>query len=218
MIRVILADDHAIMRDGLRSILENHADIKVVADVGDGQQAITSCSKLKPDVILMDIHMPPFDGIEATRKIRQDYPGVQVVILSMHANKEFVYQALKAGARGYLVKETSGSEVVDAIRMVDAGKRFLSNSITAAVIDDYIQQREPLADADPLERLSNQERYVLQFVVNGRSSREIAETLSLSTSTVNTYRSRLMRKLGVRDMPALVRFAIEHNLFPLNVK
>lgn len=211
-VTVFLADDHAVLRDGLRFILETQGDIAVIGEAGDGRQAVRQVQQLRPDVVVMDIGMPELNGIEATRQIRETCPSTQVVILSVHATSEHIYRALEAGAKGYLLKESAGQEVADAVRAVHAGRRFLSQRITASVVDDYVHQHQDAQVKSPLERLSAREREVLQLVVEGKSSTEIAETLYISPKTVDTYRSRLMQKLGISDLPSLVKFAIQHGL------
>jgi len=214
-ISVVLADDHAIVRDGLRMILEAQGDITVVGDAADGRQAVRLIQQLRPDMAVMDIAMPELNGIEATYEIRQTCPETQVVILSMHSTAEHVFRALQAGAQGYLLKESAGMEMVEAVRAVHAGRRYLSQRITETMIDDYLRQRQAAERKSPLERLTPREREVLQLVVEGKSSAEIGDILSLSPKTVETYRSRLMRKLGLRDLPSLVKFAIQHGITPL---
>jgi DNA-binding NarL/FixJ family response regulator len=212
MINILLADDHKIMRDGLRAILEGQKEFNIVGEASDGFETIKLAKQLNPDIILMDIHMPLLNGIDAARKILLDSPEIRIVILSMHATKEHIFQALKAGAKGYLLKETSGIEVVEAIREVVAGDRYLSQMITEAVIDDYVFQRSQAVVSSPLDRLSNREREVMQLVVEGKNTTDISTLLHLSKSTVSTYRSRIMKKLGTKDIADLVRFAIEHKL------
>lgn len=213
-ITVFLADDHGVVRDGLRSILEAQPDLSVVGAAGDGRQTVHQVQQLRPDVVVMDIAMPALNGIEATQRILDTCPDTEVVILSVHATTEHIYRALEAGARGYLLKESAGQEVVDAVRAAHAGRRFLSQQITENVIDGYLRQRQDAPARSPLERLSPREREILQLVVEGKSSAEIAETLYLSPKTVETYRSRLMQKLGVGDLPGLVKFAIQNGLTP----
>jgi len=213
-IHVFLADDHAVVRDGLRFLLEAQGDIKVIGDAANGRDAVRQVQQLRPEVVLMDIAMPELNGIEATRQIREACPTTQVVILSMHATSEHIFRALQAGARGYLLKESAGQEVVDAVRAVYAGRRYLSQRIAETVIDDYLRQYPTAEGASPLERLTPREREILQLVAEGKSSAEIAVLLYLSPKTAETYRSRLMRKLGVRDLPSLVKFAIQHGLTP----
>ncbi len=214
-ITVLLADDHAVVRDGLQLLLEAQGDIKVVGDAANGHEAVHQVERLRPDVVVMDIAMPELNGIEATQQIREGCPSAQVVILSMHYTSEHIFRALQAGARGYLLKESAGIEVVNAVRTVQAGHRYLSQKISDKVIDNYVHQREAAETTSPLARLSPRERQVLQLVAEGKSSAEIASVLSLSHKTVETYRSRLMQKLGISDLPSLVKFAIRQGLIPL---
>lgn len=212
---VFLADDHAVVRDGLRFLLGAQPDIEVVGDAADGRDTVRQVAGLHPDVVIMDINMPTMNGIEATHQIHEVCPSAQVIILSMYATTEHIYQALRAGAQGYLLKESAGAEVVDAVRAVRAGRRYLSPKISEKVIDDYVRLRADVGDQSLLACLSPREREVLQLVVEGKSSAEIAESLCLSPKTVETYRSRMMRKLGIHDLPALVKFAIQYGLTPL---
>jgi len=214
-IKVFLADDHAVVRDGLRALLEAQAEITVVGDATNGRKAVDQVRKLRPDVVVMDIAMPELNGIEATQQIRESCPSTQVVILSMHSSPEHVFRALQAGARGYLIKESAGKEVALAVRALHAGRRYFSQQITDTVIDDYLHQRQFSSDQSPLGSLSPREREVLQLVVEGKSSAETANTLYLSIKTVETYRSRIMEKLGIHNLPSLVKFAIQHGITPL---
>jgi len=214
-ISVFLADDHAVVRDGLRFLLEAEGDIKVVGDAADGRHTVQEVAQLRPDVVIVDVVMPQLGGIEATRQIRDRCPSAKVVMLSMYSTAEHILQAFQAGARGYVLKECAGSEVVNAVRSVHAGNRYMSQKISDALVDDYVSRSQVGRARAPLERLSPREREILQLVVEGRSSADIAEVLFLSPKTVDTYRSRLMRKLGIRDLPSLVKFAIQHGLTPL---
>jgi DNA-binding NarL/FixJ family response regulator len=204
-ITVFLADDHAVVRDGLRVLLEAQPDIRVVRQV----------VQLRPDVAVIDIAMPELNGVEAAREICEICPSTQIVVLSMHSTTEHIFRALQAGARGYLLKESAGIEVVNAVRAVYIGHRYLSQKISDRLVDDYVRQRQTAEARSPLARLSPREREVLQLVVEGKSSAEIADTLSLSVKTVETYRARLMHKLDIGDLPGLVKFAIQHGLTPL---
>ena len=214
-ITVFLADDHAVVRDGLRLLLEAQGDITVVGAAANGRLAVRQVGQLRPDVVVMDIAMPELNGIEATRQIRERQLPTQVVILSVHSTAEHVFRSLQAGARGYLLKESAGTEVVNAVRAVHAGRRYLSQKISDGVIDGYLQQRQIVEAESPLARLSPREREVLQLVVEGKSSADIADVLALSAKTVETYRSRIMQKLGIGDLPGLVKFAIRQGLTSL---
>ena len=214
-ISVFLADDHAVMRDGLRAMLETQDDIRVVGEATNGREATRQVAQLHPDVVLMDIGMPELNGIEATQRICERSPSVRVVILSMHATKEYIRRALAAGARGYVLKDSAGAEVVQAVLAVHAGRRYLSQRVSEQILDEYPKPPETAEADDPLSRLSPREREVLQLVVEGKTSAEIAQLIFLSPKTVETYRSRLMSKLGVADLPGLVKFAIQHGVTQL---
>jgi RNA polymerase sigma factor (sigma-70 family) len=214
-ITVFLVDDHAIVRDGLRVLLGSQPDIDVIGDAADGRSAIQQVEQLRPHIVVMDIAMPEMNGIEATYEIRHSSSPAQVVILSMYATPEHIFRAFDAGASGYLLKESAGVEVVNAVREVAAGHLYLSQKISEKVVEDYVRQRKEASVQSPLELLSPREREVLQLVVEGKSSVEIAELLYLSTKTVETYRHRLMQKLSIGDIPSLVKFAIRHGLIPL---
>jgi DNA-binding NarL/FixJ family response regulator len=213
-ISVLVADDHAVMRDGLRLILEAQEGFHVVAEASNGRDAVELASEHKPGAAVLDVAMPELNGIEAAREICRLSPSTKVIILSMHGTAEHIFRALEAGASGYLLKESAGREVVHAIREVLAGRRYLTQSIEETVLEDYIRHRAGAASEGPLSALSPREREVLQLVVEGRSSKEIGRIVHISAKTVDTYRSRLMRKLGVRDLTALVRFAVAHGISP----
>ena len=207
-IRVLLADDHALVRDGLRALLALSGDIEVVEAVSNGREAVSRALQLRPDVALFDISMPDLNGIEALRLLHDQCPSVRVIMLSMHSSSEHVYRALDAGAAGYLLKESAGAEVVAAVRAVHAGRQYLGRALE-------LRAGAPGGRAaSPLDSLSARERQVLQLVVEGHSSAEIAARIHLSPKSVDTYRSRLMKKLDVSDVPALVKFAIQHGLTP----
>lgn len=214
-ISVFLADDHAVVRDGLRHLLEAQPDIKVVGDAANGRQALKLIKELCPDIAIMDIAMPELNGIEATRKICNDCPSTHVIILSIYSTAGHVSRALQAGAQGYVLKESAGIEVVNAVRAVHAGHRYLSLKLSDKLIDDYLLKINSFGEQDPLSRLSPREIEVLQQVVEGKSSAQIAASLSLSVKTVETYRSRIFHKLEINDLPGLVKFAIQHGLTPL---
>lgn len=208
-LRILLADDHAVLRDGLRALLDAEPGMEVVASVAGGREAIEAARRLKPDVAVLDINMPGLNGIEATHALLQLDPAPQVLILSMHGTSEHVYRALQAGARGYLLKESAGSEVAGAVRAVAAGRRYLGQRIADVALGDYLARGR---DSGPLDSLSARERQLLQLLAEGRGNAEAARLLSLSVKTIETYRSRLLQKLGLEDITALVRFAVEHHL------
>jgi DNA-binding NarL/FixJ family response regulator len=214
-ITVFVADDHAVVRDGLRLLIETQGDMKVVGEASNGRDASRQVLRTNPDVVVMDVAMPELNGVEATRQIRENSPATKVIILSMHSSSEHIFQALKAGAHGYLLKESAGIEVINAIRSVYSGKRFLSEKIGDQVIDEYIRNREIAETSSPLSKLSSREREILQLVAEGKSSSDIAQVLFISQKTVETYRSRLMQKLGISDLPGLIKFAIQHGITPL---
>ena len=209
-IRVLLADDHAMMREGLRQLLVASDGISVVGEVGNGREALQRVAELAPDVVVMDIAMPELNGIEAAALIRAQCPSARIVILSMHSSSEHVYRAFAAGASGYVLKASAGIEVISAVRAVHVGKHYVSPALREA----YADSLRGAARASPIDSLSSRERQVLQLVVEGKSSTEIAASVHLSPKTVDTYRSRLMRKLGVGDVPSLVKFALEHGITP----
>ena len=212
-VTVLLADDHAVVRDGLRLLLEASGEFQVVGMAVDGIEAVRHALDLRPQVVVMDVAMPGMNGIEASQQILETWPDAHIVILSMYVSVEHVHRALQAGASGYLLKESAGAEVVEAVRTVAAGQRYLSRKINDTVIDDYIHSRR---SEDPLQSLSPRERQVLQLTAEGRSNAEIAGLLFLSPKTVETYRSRIMQKLDLQDVPALVKFAIQHGLISLD--
>jgi DNA-binding NarL/FixJ family response regulator len=215
MIRVFLVDDHAVVRDGLRAVLETHPHIQVVGDAANGLEATRQVRELRPEVVIMDIWMPELDGFEATRQILEIDRGIKVLFLTMLGTPEHVQRALQAGARGYLLKESAGREVVDAVLAVAAGQQYFSQAITRTLVTTYLGQPSSPPQTGRLDRLSSREREVLKWVVRGKSSAEIAELLHLSPKTVESYRSRLMQKLEIDDLPSLVRFAIQQGLLPL---
>jgi len=212
-ISVFLADDHRVLRDGLRILLESQDDIDVVGEAENGNAAIEAILRIKPNVVVMDITMPELNGIDAAGVIHETLPETGIVILSIHSDLEHIFRSLQAGAQGYIIKESAGSEVISAVRAVYLGRRYLSPTIRDTVMEAYLHNRQIQS---PLELLSLREREVLQLTVEGNSSAAIAEKLELSSKTVETYRSRLMGKIGVHDLPELVRFAIKHGITPID--
>lgn len=207
---ILIVDDHSVVRDGLGMILGSQDDMNVVGEARDGREALAKSAELRPDVIIMDIAMPELNGIEATRLICESLPSVKVIILSMHHTHEHFYRALRAGAWGYILKESAGSEVVKAVRAVMKGQHYLGKGVDAPHATDL--PKDNAFHKSPLDRLSQREREVLQLVAEGKASAEIADILSLSPKSVETYRSRLMVKLGVNNIPSLVKFALLHGI------
>jgi len=211
-IRVLIADDHGVVAEGLRFVVEAQADMEVIACVQDSREAVRLSIETRPDVVLIDHAMPLLNGTEATYLIRERCPETHVIILSMYSNQVHVMRALQAGATGYVVKKSAAKEVVDAIRAVHKGERYLSKELADSVIDEAVHKT---TSGDPLERLSSRERQVLQMLAEGHAVAHIAATLSLSPKTVETYRARMMEKLDIHDFATLVRFAIQHGITPL---
>jgi DNA-binding NarL/FixJ family response regulator len=211
-IKVLIADDHGVVAEGLRFVVEAQADMEVIATVQDSREAVRRSTEEGPDVVLIDHAMPVLNGTEAARLIRERCPGIHVIILSMYSNRVHVLRALQAGATGYVVKKSAAKEVVDAIRAVHKGGRYLSRELADGLIDQAVHKT---ASEDPLERLSSRERQVLQMLAEGHVVADIASTLSLSPKTVETYRARMMEKLGIHDFASLVKFAIQHGITSL---
>lgn len=211
-ISVYLADDHELVRDGLKSLLEDYQEILVVGDSATGTQAVSDVLRLLPDVVILDINMPELNGIDAARQILDQLPDTHVIILSMLGTPEHVFRALQAGACGYLLKESASREVIDAVLAVAGGKMYFSQPVTATLVNDYVNIRATNTVQSPLSCLSQREREILTLVIEGKSSAEIGNELHLSRKTIESYRSRMMQKLGVDDMPALIRFAMREGL------
>ena len=209
-VSILIADDHAMVRRGLRMSLEMHPDFTVTGEAVNGRDAAAQAEALCPDVVIMDISMPELNGIEATRLICQRQPGVKVLIFSMHYSSEHCFRALSAGARGYILKESAGDEVVTAVRSLMRGRHYFG----AGVANPLEKKPGSALLKSPLESLSPREREILQLVVEGNSSAEIARILALSSKSIDTYRSRLMQKLGISNLPSLVRFALQHGITP----
>lgn len=209
-LRILIADDHALVRAGFRSLLDNLPDCAVVAEVGDGYEALRLVGQIQPDVVLMDVKMPTLNGLEATARISRDYPGVRVVILSMYTNEEYVLQALRAGAAGYLLKDAATAELQLAIQAAVRGEMYLSPSISKRVLQDYMQLVGN--GGGMLDALTARQREVLQLIAEGRTMKEIARLLKISVKTAESHRSQLMERLDIHDVTGLVRFAIRAGL------
>lgn len=214
-IRLLLAEDHTIVRKGLCAILEHELDLEVIAEAEDGRAAVELAGQLRPDVVLMDISMPRLNGLEATRQIKQRYPEVKVLVLTMYATEEYVFQIMRAGASGYLLKHTAPRELVSAIRAACQGEVFLSPAVSKKVIDEYIRQAERTEAPDSYERLTEREREVLQLIAEGRSSHEIAGLLHISQNTARAHRASLMEKLDLHSTAALTQYAIRKGIIRL---
>ncbi|MBA4391993.1 MAG: DNA-binding response regulator [Desulfobacca sp.] len=214
-IKVFLADDHRIVREGFRLLLETQPDMTVIGEAVNGREAVRQVVKLVPHIVLMDIAMPELNGVEATQQISRECTTVRVIILSMYSTSQHIFAALKAGARGYILKESAGEDLIKAVRAVHSGQIFLCSEISETVASDYVRHREITESQGPLASLSPREREILQLLVEGKSNVKIAEGLFLSPKTIETYRSHLMQKLGLSDLPALVKFAIQHGLTTL---
>jgi DNA-binding NarL/FixJ family response regulator len=208
--RILIVDDHALVRAGIRALVEKLPGVEVVAEASEGRSALTSISDLQPDIVLMDIAMPGLNGLEATRRIVKDSSAARVIILSMHTSEEYVWQALRAGARGYLLKGGSLAELELAIESVWEGEIYLSPPISRKVIVEYLQRTG--AEPRPSELLTSRQREILQLVAEGKSTKQIALTLKIGVKTVESHRTHLMRRLGVSDVASLVRYAIRTGL------
>lgn len=209
MIRIMLVDDHALVREGVSRLLEAQSDMAVVGSFSDGREAVRFAAREEPDVAILDIAMPSTSGIDIARQLRDAAPDTHLLVLSMHSNPEYVRQALLAGALGYVAKESAGVVLVEAVRQVQAGQRYLSESLDVQALQRVLGDD---GERDPLEPLSAREREVLRYTVEGRTIAETAQQLGLSPKSVETYRSRMMTKLGIEDLPALVKFAIRHGI------
>jgi DNA-binding NarL/FixJ family response regulator len=209
-IRVLLADDHDLFRAGLRVLLQDLGGFEVVAEAGDGREAVRLAGELRPDVVLMDLMMPGLNGLEATARMARELPGVRVLVLSMNAAEEFVLPAVRAGASGYILKNARPAELEQAIRAVARGETYLTPAVSGHLIDDY-RRRAP-GEAGSLDKLTPRQREVLQLVAEGHSSKEIARRLGVSVKTVETYRSQLMDALDIHDIAGLTRYAIRKGL------
>jgi len=206
-IRILLADDHAVVRRGFQMILAEQTDMEIVGEAGNGREVLELAAKLKPDVVVMDVAMPELNGIEATRRMAENAPHARVLALSMHKDSVYVREILRAGARGYLLKDSVAGDLVSAVRAVAAGEGYLSPAVSDAVLDDYRRHV-----TNPIDLLSSREREVLQMLAEGKTNKEIAGILNLSVYTVDAHRGRIMEKLNVHSINELVRFAVRNGL------
>jgi DNA-binding NarL/FixJ family response regulator len=208
--RVLLADDHALVRAGIRALMEKIPDVEVVGEAGTGREALELVRSTLPNIVLMDIAMTELGGLEALPRITKDFPSVKVIILSAHANEEYVIRALREGASGYMLKDSATTELELAISSVIQGKIYLSPSISRTVIDDYLQRVS--GAFSPLEQLTSRQREILQLIAEGKNTKEIAAELNISIKTVESHRLQLMDRLNIHDIPGLVRYAIRSGL------
>ncbi len=215
-IRVLICDDHTILREGIRLLLNSQPDIEVVAEAVDGREAVEKARAVKPDVILMDIAMPFLNGLEATKQIRRDNPNARVLVLTMYESDEYVAQMLEAGAAGYVLKKVAGSELVYALRAVYQGEAFLYPSITKRLVEDYLRRVESGQERDTFDGLTDREREVLQLIAEGHTNKEIADLLNLSVRTVQNHRAHIMEKLGMHDRGELIKYAIQKGIIELS--
>ncbi len=207
VIKILLADDHTIVRQGLKLIISSHADLQVIGEAANGREVLELAEKLKPDVILMDVAMPELNGIEATRRLRDVSPRTKVLVLSMHKEAVYVREILKAGARGYILKDAIDTELISAIQSVARGDGYISPAISGTLLSDYRQNI-----TNPLDLLSSREREVLQLIAEGKTNKEVATRLNLSVYTVDSHRGKIMEKLNLHSTGELVRFAMKQGL------
>lgn len=211
-IRILLADDHKLMRSGLRLLIEQQPDLTVVGEAADGREAVALAKSLRPDVAVMDISMPNLNGIEAAHQITQSHAELAVIVLSMHPDESYVLRALKAGAKGYLLKDSAESDLITAVRAVARGKSFFSPAVSKVLLDDYIRKLKRSGAEDAYDLLTPREREVLQLVVEGKSNKEVANLLNLSVYTVETHRSNIMQKLNLKGVPELTLYAVRKGI------
>lgn len=215
-IKVLLAEDHTIVRKGIRSLLDDQPNIEVIGEAEDGREAIEKVEQLAPDIILMDNTMPILNGLEATRQIKKRFPEIKILILTMHTNEEYILQFLRVGASGYLVKQTAPTELVSAIEAVYRGDSFLSPSISRTIIDEYLRHAEATGKWDSYDSLTDREREVLQLLAEGYSTKEIADHLHISAKTVGVHKINLMHKLNLHSQSELTKYAIRKGIISLD--
>jgi two-component system, NarL family, response regulator NreC len=211
-IRILLADDHQLMRSGLRLLIEQQSDLAVVGEAADGREAVALAKSLRPDVVVMDIAMPNLNGIEAAHQITQNQPEIAVIMLSMHPDESYVLRALKSGAKGYLLKDSAESDLIQAIRAVGQGKSFFSPAVSKVLLDDYVRKLKRSGAEDAYDLLTAREREILQLVAEGKSNKDVANLLNLSVYTVETHRSNIMQKLHLKGVPELTLYAVRKGI------
>jgi two-component system, NarL family, response regulator NreC len=207
-LRIVLADDHTLVRHGLRKVLQDQSDWEVVGEADDGREAVRLVQELKPDVAILDIAMPRLNGIEATRQIARRFPNVQVLVLSMHADEPYVTQVLRAGATGYLLKDSADTDLIRAVAAVSQKKSFFSPAVAKVMLDDYVRQLADRGITDRYDTLTDREREVFQLIAEGKSNKDVADLLHLSPNTVETHRAHIMEKLDVHNAAEIVLYAV----------
>jgi len=211
-VRIVLADDHTVMRNGLKLLLERQPHLEVVGEAADGRQAVALSESANPDVVIMDIGMPNLNGIEAARQIVNRNPRTAIAILSMHSDESYVIRALKAGARAYLLKDSAEADLLAAVRALTEGKSFFSPAISKILVEDYMRQLESRGAEDTYELLTNREREILQLLAEGRTNKEVANMLNLSLYTVETHRTHILQKLNLHSVPELILYAVRKGI------
>jgi two-component system response regulator NreC len=213
MIKIILADDHHVVRKGLKALLSSEADFNIIGEAGDGLEAVRIVEEFQPDVLILDLMMAGINGLEVTRQLNKKCPDTGIVILSMHSNEAYVLEALRSGAKAFVLKESPPEELIGAVRSVAGGKRFLSAPLSERAIEAYTQKTEVKA-SDPIDQLTTREREILQLTVQGYSNADVASRLYISPRTVETHRTNMMRKLDIHNHSQLIQFAIQHAIIP----
>ncbi len=212
--RIVLADDHPVVRHGVRSLLQSDAEFSVIGEASDVIECVQIVEKLQPDVLVVDLMIPGLNGLEITRQVRQRSPGTRIIILSMHANEPYVLEALKNGASGYVLKDSSGTDLIQAVRLVSAGQRYLSPPLSERAVEAYMMKSQE-SSFDAYDGLTDREREVLQLAAEGLSNPDIAARLSISPRTVETHRANLMRKLTLKTQTDLIRYALKRGILPM---
>ncbi len=215
---VLVVDDQTLVRSGIRSLLDGTSEVRVIGEVGSGNEALEICRKLTPDIVLADVEMPHLNGIELARQISKAYPKTSVIMVSMHSDEQYVIEALRAGAVGYVLKDAAIAELLTAIRTVAGGQRYLSPSLTDVVMTDYVRRSRGEQSSSELDKLSPREREILQLISEGFTSVKVSEMLFLSVRTVDTHRTNIMQKLKIHSIAGLTKFAISHGLTSTRIK
>lgn len=210
--RVLIADDHPLIRSGLRSLLARESEFEVVGEAADGYQALELVAQLKPDIVMLDVSMPRLNGIDVARKISETTPSTRVIIVSIHSDESYVLRALRAGAKGYLLKASPEGDILNAVRTVAAGHAYLSPEMSRLLVEEYVREMRERGVEDSYDLLSIREKEILQLLVSGSSNRQIADMIHVSVATVETHRSNVLQKLGVHSLPELILYAVRKGL------